>query len=773
MNKTILQKLTLALLIGFVSSAVNSLGSEGISPIADAGLPRYAAQDPVVLDGIGSFDPDNSGSLSYTWRQISGPTVVITDANTANPTISGFNQTDRIQECEFELVVSDGELASLPDTIKVIIVPDFGQNFMRHVNPPFDPQKPTLIFFGGGDCVNGVSGFKISLPTLLDKTNAIDFPDGYKPDKKSGADWRTYYGCGDMIIVYLSSVAPYYKMPIHIVGASTGGQPAVDVGIRFNKSYRDARYAVNRVTLEDASTYCRGSKGYSESVAAFVTSSVDGEQCWLDNYVSKDADFYPNVLNVGFDLVDHDLAPWWYHYSFTIDESNYFNNGVIAGAYWSIVGPGKNLQLAAKNADQAYRFKWYGKSWTGYMDFWNEPNYPGKLPEPVTLVGPEDGAFVDANGAIFSCEESENAVGYQLLFGPDPHRVMDYYIVSDTPIPPTEVITSSAFEQTWWTVKAYDQYGSTIYADPIRANFEHLGPPIIENITTGQRYASVRCAIDEALQKHEIVVSPGVYKDDIDFQGKNLTLRSKDPNDPVIMATTVVEGYGNESVVTFSGGEDASCILAGFTITGGKRGIYCSGSSPTITNCMVIGNGITDVGGGMYIENDSNPTLVNCTFSSNSSSMVGGGIQNVNSNPILINCTFTGNSAAYFGGGIYCAGGNPILTNCILWDNTPDEIYIYDGTPVITYSNIQGGTTGEGNIDTDPLFANAPNGDYHLKSQAGRWDPVSQNWILDDVTSPCIDSGDPNNPVSAEPLPNGDIINMGAYGGTIEASKSP
>ena len=95
-------------------------------PIADAGLPRYAAIDPVVLDGTGSYDLDESGLLSYTWQQVSGPAVVITDANTATPTVSGFIQTDEIQECQFELLVSDGELTSLPDIAKVIIVPDFG-----------------------------------------------------------------------------------------------------------------------------------------------------------------------------------------------------------------------------------------------------------------------------------------------------------------------------------------------------------------------------------------------------------------------------------------------------------------------------------------------------------------------------------------------------------------------------------------------------------------------------------------------------------------------
>ena len=111
------------------------------------------------------------------------------------------------------------------------------------------------------------------------------------------------------------------------------------------------------------------------------------------------------------------------------------------------------------------------------------------------------------------------------------------------------------------------------------------------------------------------------------------------------------------------------------------------------------------------------------------------------------------------------------------------------GRTIVLYSNVEGGFFGEGNIDIDPLFADSgywdPNGtpddasddfwiegDYHLKSQAGRWDPNSQSWVVDDVTSPCIDAGDPNMPVGDEPMPNGGRINMGAYSGTPEASKS-
>lgn len=177
------------------------------------------------------------------------------------------------------------------------------------------------------------------------------------------------------------------------------------------------------------------------------------------------------------------------------------------------------------------------------------------------------------------------------------------------------------------------------------------------------------------------------------------------------------------------------------------------------------------MGAGMYLEDGSSPTLVNCTFSDNSASM-GGGILNMDSSPILINCSFSGNSGTYFGGAIYCFSGSPVLTNCILWGDTPEEILILSGDPVITYSNIQGGFTGEGNIDEDPLFADADNDDYHLKSEYGRWNPNTQTWVVDDVTSPCIDSGDPNSDFSGETWPHGERINMGAYGGIREASMS-
>jgi hypothetical protein len=228
------------------------------------------------------------------------------------------------------------------------------------------------------------------------------------------------------------------------------------------------------------------------------------------------------------------------------------------------------------------------------------------------------------------------------------------------------------------------------------------------------------------------------------------------------------------------------------------------GCDPILTNCTFSQNSAENYGGGMVNDIDSNPTLTNCIFSNNTAGDDGGGVCNFASSPVLINCTFAQNSAENgnaIGSGIVfdyyrIDPNNMELINCILWDGG-NEIWNEYGSPtIITYCNIQGGkasifdphetvTWGEGNIDVDPLFADPgywadaddPNavwieGDYHLKSQAGRWDPNSESWVVDEVTSPCIDAGDPKSPVGDESEPNGGRINMGAYGGTEEASKS-
>jgi len=127
----------------------------------------------------------------------------------------------------------------------------------------------------------------------------------------------------------------------------------------------------------------------------------------------------------------------------------------------------------------------------------------------------------------------------------------------------------------------------------------------------------------------------------------------------------------------------------------------------------------------------------------------GGGIYNDNnSSPTLINCTFSGNGAGT-GGGIYNDDSSTAtVTNCILWGDIGGEI---GGDPAnVTYSCIQGGYGGAGNISDDPLFADAASGYLCL-------------WL----GSPCIDTGTsvgaPTEDLFGFSRPQGDGFDMGAY----------
>jgi hypothetical protein len=281
-------------------------------------------------------------------------------------------------------------------------------------------------------------------------------------------------------------------------------------------------------------------------------------------------------------------------------------------------------------------------------------------------------------------------------------------------------------------------------------------------------------------------------------------------SNPIIIGCSIVGNttWDGAGIVCHNSKPDIiNCLIGSNTACGTPKiiifpgaggGIFCNQSNPTITNSIIINNR-ADFGGGIYCL-DSNPTIKNCLITGNGDLAQrgdgrnfgegGGAVCCDSSSPIITNCTLSGNVHYGKGGTIYSFNcSNPIIDNCILWDGEDEISNDEDSTVIITYSNVQGGWPGDGNINIDPMFVKPghwdPNGtsentnddfwvdgDYHLKSQAGRWDPVSESWIQDDVTSPCIDAGDPNVPVGDEPEPNGGRINMGAYGGTPQASKS-
>ena len=217
---------------------------------------------------------------------------------------------------------------------------------------------------------------------------------------------------------------------------------------------------------------------------------------------------------------------------------------------------------------------------------------------------------------------------------------------------------------------------------------------------------------------------------------------------PTITKNTITEnsaGYGGGIYCVDSNPTITNNTISGNSAEDGGGGIYCYESSPTIENNTISGNSASNYGGGICYDGESSSTITNNTISGNSADY-GGGIFCFESDPTITNNTISGNSAEWDGGGIYCCrNSDPTIFNTIVWQNTAssgNEICIryfgFGGTPYpctlfVAYTNIdpgecyvEGDTAGEiiwgdGNINTDPLFADTL---FHLS--AG---------------SPCIDAG--------------------------------
>ena len=196
------------------------------------------------------------------------------------------------------------------------------------------------------------------------------------------------------------------------------------------------------------------------------------------------------------------------------------------------------------------------------------------------------------------------------------------------------------------------------------------------------------------------------------------------------------------------------------TASGNGGAVWSNGASPTFENCTITGNTALaeNMGGTFWLYNGGDPSLTDCLISENTAPYATAGIWSMSVTTLnltrvtiadnsgewnpgvfisdeyddgshtpatLTNCTITGNSSSNGGSIRATYGGHIDVINSIIWDNaTPAEVSIESGSVDIIYSDIDGGWDGGGNIDDDPLFTDADNGDFTL--QPG---------------SPCIDAG--------------------------------
>ena len=232
--------------------------------------------------------------------------------------------------------------------------------------------------------------------------------------------------------------------------------------------------------------------------------------------------------------------------------------------------------------------------------------------------------------------------------------------------------------------------------------------------------------------------------------------------------------------VVSASGVNSSTVLDGVTITLGYSngtgtnqraggGMLNLNSSPTLFNCKFVLNGVSNTfdyiyGGGMY-NSASSPSLINCAFISNNAYRGGGIYNDSSSSPKLTNCIFTRNACA-----VYNTSSSPVLTNCILWSNGSSPIQNQSSsTPIVTYSDIEGGYAGTGNINADPCFVRSP-----WTGPDGVWGTADDDYgdLRLRSSSPCINAGlnsantSPTD-LAGNPRIQDGVIDIGAYEGAV------
>ncbi len=353
-----------------------------------------------------------------------------------------------------------------------------------------------------------------------------------------------------------------------------------------------------------------------------------------------------------------------------------------------------------------------------------------------------------------------------------------------------------------------------------------VGDVCADVIRVPDDYAGIQLAIDAAVDRDTVLVSPGTYYENINFRGKSIAVGSHFvvTGERSYINTTIIHGGlpttdDSASCVTFCSGEDTAAVLEGFTITAGAGtnwvdpqspqytwrgggGVFVFESSPTVRHNVILQNtvamvaGVDGAQGGGFLTYGGNPRLLNNVITDNQAEY-GCGVVVDYSGAVIRNNAICRNSGgeAYGGGGFWSIGNgeDPIIVenntvadnvvtgsgsyggrgggmfvwygevtgrNNVIWGNTQSQggqiAEVSGGTALTTYSDVQGGFNGEGNVNAEPLF-------------------VSPTYVVEQG-SPTIDAGnpaptyndpdDPANPGQALWPSQGGLRNdMGCYGG--------
>lgn len=293
-------------------------------------------------------------------------------------------------------------------------------------------------------------------------------------------------------------------------------------------------------------------------------------------------------------------------------------------------------------------------------------------------------------------------------------------------------------------------------------------PAMAETHRVPQEFPTIQAAINAAIDGDIVIVGRGTWSGpgnyDIDLLGKAITVRSVAGPETCIIDASNAAGFYRGGFL-FTHNESSATVVDGFTITGGYLfnggAIYVESGSPVIQNCIITGNTCDCWGAAVYLNSQTNATIRDCVIVGNTSAAEGGGVFTIDCGGRIENCTIsdnvantgggicvfggdvafiscsiTDNYSSSYGGGGYVYEGNLInctiadnatgweaaglytwdtattITNSIIWGNTGAAQLL--GSPRVTYSIVEGGYAGQGNVSVAPRFVNATTGDYRL-----------------------------------------------------------
>jgi beta propeller repeat protein/parallel beta-helix repeat protein len=769
-------------------------------PVADAGADRAGTlSDQMTLDGTGSYDPDAVDRLTYEWRQVEGPPVDLARADTATPSFA----TEAEGQWVFELRVSDGFAWSEPSQVRcVALAATFAVPSVA-----YSSAQPTGVYHpdvSGTKAVYVTAGqvaYDLQIVGLDLMTKKVEILCQGTANTRPRIDGELVTWFGGM---FLQNNSGLESSSVFVQNLVTGAQ---------------------RVLRQRSETSSFSHPAVSGNTVVWI------EQVELERGVAgKWADAPYSVCGADLSQFDH---PVFFTIATNVGRHDLFSYATFASDY-DIVDISGNIVVwegggdiyAADISDRNdirvvtvcdHPARQYDPALSGHVVVWTDERndrgdiYGADLTDldsirlfPVAKgFGVQQQAVVDGPHIVYMDSGSLRG-SFRLACLTRQHGVLN----AEFPASLVGAMPALDGRTLVWLGSSYTQIGSS------SVDFGYsVSDGRVQNVGTGRRYDYVQHAIVEAGAGDGIVLGESLYEEKIDFAGKPITVRSTAPDDPAVVAGTVLSGNGY--LASFVAGEGTTSVLAGLTIRGGTQGLCCYNTSPTVTDCVISGNGQA----GVRLFGASSPTLARCQIVGNGAAGVemvisGEGRIVRYSEPPIRNCIIAGNR----GDGLH--GGKPVLVNSTVVENgrrglsvvaatvtssivyfndrQADKVQIDSKRATVSYSDVEGGWEGIGNISADPAFvslgqwtttADGPGpaavwvlGDYHLRSQGWRWNVQQQVWVSDEVTSPCIDAGDPAAELSEEPLmaPDGlggpvgnPCINMGAYGGTAEASLAP